>query len=243
MPLLAEATLDDVLERMAAVISTEHYPNQLYLGKSGAGKTRLMRRVLAWTAPADRVAVFDPKPADDPSWTLSDDDIGPAPAPVTSLAPGFGSQYEGGGPLGLWFRVPASRDPAVTTTRFTGALRRIGSEGACITVLDDARTLNKSLRLSDVIEDSVLLGRSGRQSCLISSQDPGYVAVRSQVHFRFIGHTGSLASAKAAAGLLGMRGTAWEDFLAGLRPGEWVYDDDAPGNPGPCVFRSWDPAA
>jgi hypothetical protein len=240
---LAEASLADVLDRLAGALNPERYPNQLVLGKSGAGKTRLIRRILGYTAPADRLAVFDPKPADDPSWAQGSDDDGPAPRPVTSLPPGFGGQREGGGPAGMWFRVIASRDRNTTTERFTAALRRIGSEGACVTVLDDARTLNKSLKLADVIEDSVLLGRSGHQSCIISTQDPGYVAVRAQVHFRFIGHTGSLAAAKAAAGLLGLRGAGWEDFLAGLRPGEWVYHDDAPGNPGPCLFRSWDPAS
>jgi hypothetical protein len=199
-----------------------------------------VRMILARTGYADRVAALDPKQADDPSWTLSDDDAGPAPKPVTALTPGFGRSLEGGGRAGLWFRLIASRDPATTAARFTAGLRLIGAEGACVCVLDDARTLNKSLRLTDVIEDTVLLGRSARLSCIISSQDPGYVAVRAQTSFRWIGHTGSLAAAKSACGLLGVRGAAWEDLLAGLRPGEWVYDDDAPGSPGPCLFRSWD---
>jgi len=243
MSLLPDASIGDVLDRVADVVNPDHYPNQLILGKSGAGKTRLTRQILARTAFADRVAAFDPKPADDKSWTMSSDELGQAPKAVTALDAGFGQSAEGGGPAGLWFRLIASRDPAVTSERFTDGLRLIGAEGACVCVLDDARTLNKSLRLTDVIEDTVLLGRSARLSCIISSQDPGYVAVRAQTSFRWIGHLGGYAAAKSACALLGVRGPQWEELLSGLRPGEWIYHDDAPGNPGPCRFRSWDPAA
>lgn len=241
MSLLPEADTGLVLDRVAAAINPDRNSNFLVLGKSGAGKTMLMRAVLARTAYADRVVAVDPKPADDRSWTVSSDELGQAPKAVTTLDPGFGQGREGGGPAGLWFRLVASRDPAVTARRFDSALTLIGREGACVVVLDDARTLAKSLGLADTLEDRVFLGRSARLSCIISTQDLGYIPIRAQTTFRFLGHTGSLSAAKAGCNLLGVRGAAWEDQLARLRPGEWIYHDDMPGCPGPVLFRSWQP--
>lgn len=235
------ATFNAVLDRLAAVTDPDLRPNHLILGKTGAGKTRLTRAILARVAYADRVLVLDPKGADDPSWTMSSEKTGPAPKTAADLQEGFGSNREGGGPAGMWFRLVAARDRAVTTRRFADALRLVAAEGACVVVLDDARSLSRSFGLADEIENTVLLGRSSRLTTIASTQDPGYFPVRAQASFRWIGHTGSLTAAKAACDLLSVRGTAWQDQLAALQPGQWIYDDEGPGSAGPCMFRSYTP--
>jgi hypothetical protein len=212
------ASLDDVLGWLQESWFTWGGGHQLAYGMTGAGKTTLLRHIMSRCCPADRVIVFDPKPADDPSWTGGED----PPRPITALPSAFGSCHDGGGPAGLWYRLTASHDPADTTRRFAAAMQIIRAEGHAVAVLDDAHELCAGLGLRKEIDQVLGLGRSAVIAAIVASGDPSYVP-RGQFAHKWIGHLDGLAAGKAAAELLGQHGTGWADTLLATDGHEWVF--------------------
>lgn len=131
MPKIPTAPFDRVLDRVDATWRLRQAPHHVILAQTGAGKTTLVKELLKLRH-ADRVLILDAKPAPDPAW----DDIVGYPdtwgAPVTGIGPGFGSDAEGGGPFGYWFRLVAAPDREATGRALAHALDVVRDEGPSV---------------------------------------------------------------------------------------------------------------
>lgn len=236
-PELPTAPLDRVLDRVDQAWQPRRAPHHVILGQSGAGKTTLIKHLLRLRLD-ERVLIIDPKPAPDPAW----DDVDGHPhtwgRPVQHIGPGFGSDREGGGPNGYWFRLVATPDREATGPALAGALDVVRAEGHAIVVIDDAREVCRAYhkhRLDQAVESVMNLGRSGATSVLLATQELGYVPGRNQGAFNWVGHTQGLDAAKGGAALLGKSGKEWVETMNAIPPYSWVYTDNRPGNPGPVL--------
>jgi len=139
---LPRPSLPVVLDRIDQAWTPYTASNLLALAAVGAGKTTLIRAILARTCPQARVVAFLPKVAPGPSWTS-----GPhAPRLIPALTPGWGASGDGGGPAGRWYLRAASASTADTARRFHADMELLKSEGHAVVVLDDCRTLAKAYR-------------------------------------------------------------------------------------------------
>ncbi|WP_433464359.1 helicase HerA domain-containing protein [Spirillospora sp. CA-128828] len=237
MPHLPAAPLDRVLDRVDRAWQPRRAAHHVILGQTGAGKTTLIKSLLRLRLDA-RVLIIDPKPAPDPAW----DDVAGYPdtwgTPVQHIAAGFGSDREGGGPHGYWFRLVATPDREATGAALAAALDVVRAEGHAIVVIDDAREVCRAYRahkLDQAVESVMNLGRSGATSVLLATQELGYVPGRAQGAFTWVGHTQGLDAAKGGAALLGKAGKAWVETMSAIPPYHWAYLDNRPGNPGPVL--------
>jgi hypothetical protein len=223
-----------VLERVDRLRRPQTAPHHLVLAQTRAGKSSLVKQLLRLRS-SERVLIIDPKRAADPVW---DDEPGEEHSwgrPVTSLGPGYGRTAEGGGPHGLWFRLVATADHEATRRGLLGALGVVADEGHVVLVIDDAREVCRAYNLAPAVESVLLLGGAASTSVVLATQEVGYVPGRAQAAFRWIGHTGDWAAAKAAAGALGRSGRAFTEAMATIPAYSWCYVDDLAGNPGPCI--------
>lgn len=229
-----------VLARVDALWRPQTTPHHLVLAKTRAGKTTLIKRLLE-LCDQDRVLVIDPKPAPDAAWSDRPDVQHTWGRAVTTVAAGFGSHHEGGGPHGQWFRLVATPDRNATRRAVEAALDVVTSEGHVVLVIDDAREVCRGYRLAEPVESVMLLGGSNNTSVILATQEVGYVPGRAQAAFTWIGHTGGWDAAKQAAALLGHTGRPWYEAMATIPAHHWCYHDDRPGNPGPCLttFTGW----
>ena len=232
---LPRAGLGRVLERVAAVWHPDGAAHHVVYGMSGAGKSTLIRSLLG-LCEAERVWILDPKPHPDPVW------VGPAGdpyrwgRPVTGAVPMLGAARDGGGPHGLWYRLPGTPDRKATARAFGAALETIAAEGHCVLVLDDVREICRQLRLAELVDSVMNLGRSARVLAVLSATETGYVAGRSQGGMIWSGHVSGLDAAKAGAALLGQSGRDWQETAGAVGPHQWIYSDSQPGNAGPCLI-------
>jgi energy-coupling factor transporter ATP-binding protein EcfA2 len=231
---LPPAPFAAVLDRIDATWRPRQAPHHVILGQTGAGKTTLVKELLKLRL-AERVLILDAKPARDPAWDDVDDWPDTWGKPVTGITAGFGSQAEGGGPYGYWFRLVATPDRDATGRALAAALDVVRGEGRCVLVVDDAREVCRAYRLGQAVESVMTLGRSGAVSVILATQELGYVDGRTQGAYTWIGHTQGLDAAKQAANLLGRSGRLWVDTMAAIPPYRWIYADNRPGNPGPCL--------
>jgi hypothetical protein len=233
---LPQATIGRVLRRVDAIWSPATAAHHLVYGRSGAGKTTLIRHLLTLCG-LERVLVLDPKATADPVWSADD-----GPAPVTRIAPMFGYEDDrGGGPHGMWYRLLGSPDRASTAARFADALAVVAAEGHTVLVLDDVREICKQLRLADQVDSVMSLGRSASLCAILSATETGWVQGRSQAAITWAGATTGLDAAKAGAALLGRPGRAWQEITEALNPHQWIYSDSAPGSAGPCLISVPEP--
>jgi len=221
-----------VLDRVATIWHPESAPHHLVYGMTGAGKTTLIKALLGLCR-HERVLILDPKPHPDPVWGEPGDLRWGRP--VTEVTPMFGSDRDGGGPAGLWYRLAGSPDRAVTARRFAAALSIVAAEGHCVLVLDDVREITRQLRLAEHVDSVMNLGRSANVLAVLSATETGYVAGRAQAAQAWIGHTSGLDAAKAGAALLGWRGREAQDTCAAIAPHQWIYSEAQPGTAGPCL--------
>ena len=235
--LLPEASLDRVLRRVDAIWGPEAAPHHLIYSMTGGGKTTLIKDLLS-LCERERVLILDPKPAADPVWD------GPAGQPwrwgrpVTGIGPMFGHEGEpGGGPSGLWYRLTGAPDRADTARRFAAALSIAAAEGHVVLVADDVREICRQLRLAELVDSILNLGRSANVLAVLSTTDTAYVSGRSQGGMVWVGHTQGLPAARAGAELLGWRGRERQDICAGIAPHEWIFSEEQPGSAGPCLIR------
>jgi hypothetical protein len=234
--MLAEAPFDRVLDRVDQAWQPRRAAHHVVLGQTGAGKTTLIKELLKLRLAA-RVLIIDPKPAPDPAWDDVPGHLDTWGRPVTSISPGFGSEAEGGGPYGYWFRLVATPDRDATGKALADALDVIRTEGHAVVVIDDAREVVRAYaahKLGQAVESLMNLGRSGASSVILATQSLGYVP-QAQGSFTWVGHTQGLDAAKAGAGLLGKSGRPWVDTMAAIPPYRWAYTDNRPGNPGPVL--------
>lgn len=234
MSQLPAAPFARVLDRVESTWRPRQAPHHVILGQTGAGKTTLVKELLKLRL-ADRVLILDAKPAPDPAWDDVDGWADTWGKPVTSIAPGFGSEAEGGGPFGFWFRLVATPDREATGRALAHALDIVRAEGHCVLVVDDAREVCRAYKLGQAVESVMTLGRSGAVSVILATQELGYVDGRTQCAYTWIGHTQGFEAAKKAADLFGRSGKAWAETMAAIPPYHWTYTDNRPGNPGPCL--------
>jgi hypothetical protein len=228
---LPEAPLPQVLARVDAIWSPQAAPHHIVYGRSGVGKTTLIRQLLGqcgW----DRVLVIDPKPNADAVWPAGDGE----PVPVTAIGPKFGYEGErGGGPLGRWFRLTGSPDRADTGRRIAAALQIVAVEGLTVLVLDDVREICRQLKQGALVDSIMSLGRSAGVCAILSATEAAYVQGRSQAAFTWVGATTGLPAARDGAALLGHSGRDWNETTQAVQPYHWIYSDSAPGSAGPCL--------
>jgi hypothetical protein len=237
---LPAVPLPRALARAGAIWHPGGAAHHIVYGMTGAGKTTLIKD-LAGLCPAARMLVLDPKPHPDPVWDGPPDDPFRWGRPVTSVGPMFGSDRDGGGPAGLWFRLTGTPDRAETARRLGDALAIIAAEGHCVLVLDDVREITRQLRLAERVDSVMNLGRSASVLAILSATETGYVSGRAQAAQVWVGHTSGLDAAKAGASLLGWRGTIRQDICAAVSPHEWIYSEDQPGSAGPCLVTASQP--
>lgn len=231
---LPRADLGRVLDRVAAIWSPRAAPHHLIYGASGAGKSTLIRQLAARREYA-RLLLIEPKRQPDPVYE------GFA-APVMTIAPRFGSDGEGGGPYGRWFRLTGAPDREDTRRRIGAALEIVANEGRTLLVLDDVKEICKQLGLRDLVESILNLGRSAGICAVLSTTETAYVAGRSQGAMIWVGYTGGgLAAARAGAELLGWRGAARQDECARTGRYEWIYQDHENGEAGPVLVTARQP--
>lgn len=232
MTTLPQASLGRVLRRVDAIWHPSAAPHHLLYGMTGSGKSTLIKALLGLCG-HERVLILDPKPHPDPVW---DGEVpGQWGKPVGEVMPMFGSQREGGGPAGLWFRLAGSPDRDGTGRRFAAALATVEAEGHCVLVLDDVREITRQLRLAERVDSVMNLGRSANVLAILSATETGYVAGRAQAAMTWVGHTSGLDAAKAGAGLLGWRGGDRQDYCAAIERHHWVYQDHDAGATGPVL--------
>jgi len=231
---LPEVRLPRVLDRVGALWHPQAAAHHLIFGQTGAGKTTLVKALLG-LCPYSRVLILDPKPKADPVWDGGD--AGQWGKLVTSVPPAFGSDREGGGPRGLWFRLAGTPDREQTARRFADALAIVAAEGHAVLVLDDVREMCRQLRLAEPIDSVMNLGRSANILAILCATETGWVAGRNQGAMTWIGHTAGLDAAKDGAKLLGRSGRDWYETTAAIEPHAWIYSDSQPGSAGLCITR------
>lgn len=233
---LPEVTLDRVLDRVDTIWHPAGAAHHVLLGQTGSGKTTLVMRLLG-LCEDERVLILDPKQHADPVY----DGIADAPAAVTTAGPMFGKDQEGGGPLGLWFRLVGTPDRADTARRFAAALAIVAAEGHCILVLDDVREICRQLRLGELVDSILSLGRSANLLAVMCATETGYVSGRQQGAMTWVGHTSGLDAAKAGAALLGHSGRQWQETTSAISPHEWIFSESQPGSAGPALVTASQP--
>lgn len=233
---LPTASLERALLRVDAIWHPGGAAHHVLLGQTGSGKTTLVMQLLG-LVDDERVLILDPKQHADPVY----DNVPGAPAAVTTIGPMFGKDQEGGGPLGLWFRLVGTPDRADTARRFAAALAIVEAEGHCVLVLDDVREICRQLRLAERVDSILSLGRSASLLAIMCATETGYVSGRQQGGMIWVGHTSGLPAAKAGAELLGWRGRDRQDQCAAVGPHEWIFAEDQPGNAGPCLIEAGQP--
>jgi len=234
---IPQAPLGRVLGRVATIWHPQAAPHHLVYGMTGSGKSTLIKALLS-LCPHERVIVLDPKPHPDPVWDGMPGDPHAWGRPVTSVSPQLGSERDGGGPAGLWYRLTGSPDRAATAKCFGAALTTMAAEGHVILVLDDVREITRQLRLAAAVDSVMNLGRSANVLAILSATETGYVSGRQQGGMVWVGHTSGLDAAKAGAALLGWRGRERQDECAAVLPHEWIFSESQPGSAGPVLIRS-----
>lgn len=235
--MIPEATLQRVLRRVGSVWHPERAAHHLAYGSTGAGKSTLVKALLG-LCPHARVLVVEPKRNPDAVYQGPADDPFRWGRPVISVEPRFGSEQEGGGPAGLWFRIQGSPDRADTARRIGAALDIVANEGHCVLVLDDVKEVSKQLELAKQVESILSLGRSAAILAILATTEVSYVAGRTQGAMTWVGYSGgSLPAAKAGAELLGWRGAARQDFCASVPRHGWIYQDHEWGSAGPVMVQ------
>jgi len=235
---LPTASLERALRRVGSVWHPTAAAHHIVYGTTGAGKSTLIKELLGLCGD-ERVLILDPKPHPDLIWNGPDDDPHRWGRPVTGIHPMFGTEREGGGPLGLWFRLAGTPDRAGTARRFGDALATVAAEGHCVLVLDDVREITRQLRLAEAVDSVMNLGRSANMMAILSATETGYVSGRAQAAMTWIGYTGgSLPAARSGAELLGWRGRDRQDSCASLARHAWIYQDHEAGSAGPVLVAA-----
>lgn len=232
-----EAALGRVLDRVDTIWYPQGAPHHLVYGMSGSGKTTLIKALLGLCR-YERVLILDPKPHPDPVWDGPQDDPHAWGRPITSVPPQLGSDRDGGGPSGLWYRLTGSPDRKETAQRFSAALATMAAEGHVVLVLDDVRETCKQLGLRDQVDSVMNLGRSSSVCAILSTTETAWVAGRQQGGMVWVGHTSGLDAAKAGAALLSWRGRERQDECAAILPHEWIFSESQQGSAGPVLIRS-----
>ena len=240
MTALPATTLDRALSRAGSIWHPAGAPHHLVYGQTGAGKSTLIKALLGLCS-CERVLILDPKPHPDPVWDGPHGDPLAWGRPVTEVRPVLGGERDGGGPLGLWYRLTGTPDRAATARRFAEALAVVAAEGHCVLVLDDVREITRQLRLAEAVDSALNLGRSAGVLAILSATETGYVAGRAQAAQVWIGHTSGLPAARAGAELLGWRGAARQDICAAVAPYHWIYAESQPGSAGPVLVTAGRP--
>src|SRR5262249_10303250 len=144
--LLPQAPIERALERVDALWSPRRAPHHLLLAQIRAGKTTMIKRLLLLRQAA-RVLILDPKVAHDEAWDDYPGQTNTWGKPVTEITSGFGSDAEGGGPYGYWFRLIATPDMDATEQAFAAAIQTVQVNGHVILVIDDAKDVCENLQL------------------------------------------------------------------------------------------------
>ena len=242
MTSLPEAPLSRVLDREDHIWHGDSggAPHIFMYGATGSAKSSLIKAHLTRLCQQERVLIVEVKRQADPVYQGPPEDPHRFGRPVREICPRFGYEGDdGGGPMGMWYRIIGAPDRGDTARRIGAALEIVANEGHTILVLDDVKTTCKSLGLDEQVGEAMSLGRSAGVCCILSTTETSYVAGRSQGGLIWVGHTGgSIPAAKAGAALLGWRGKEREDFCGTIPRYTWIFSETEAGNMGPVLTRT-----
>lgn len=226
-PVVPVVPFEQVATRVDRLWHPDRAPHHVMFAQTRAGKTHLIAHGLLPLMAEQRVLILDAK-GDDPLWGRMP--AGRRPAVVTRLAPAFGQDDDGGGPLNMHYRFDvqgAGGDPKRVARR---VLDQVDEEGHCTLIVDEAHTVGHTWGLGDKIEK--MMRTVGSRNCcmILATQTIGWagVALKDQGSFYWIGHTEDQARQKRLLDIVGQP-PAFLPVLQSVERGHWLYTDTLTG--------------
>lgn len=209
-------------------------PHHVIFAMTRAGKTHLITRGLLPLCTYSRVLIIDVKGETDHAW----DGYG---RPVNELPPEFSLDNgddpdNGGGPIGMWYRLTADETDKTARHRVRAALEQVQDEGHTVVVIDEARALTDSegtgMGVRALIEALLIRGGSRNISLIIASQSTAWAtsSVKDQGAFLWIGATRDTAGQGRIAEIIGQP-KSFVSTIQSIRKRQFLYSDNEGEHP------------
>lgn len=196
----------------------ERGPHHSIFGTTGSGKSYLIRHGILPLRPIARTVIIDVKGGRDKTW----ENYG---TPVDSLPKGFG--HDGDGPVGMRYRLIVNH--AIAKKQLRRTLEQIRSEGHCIIVIDESRSITEreQMGLGSLVENIILEGRSNGISVIMGAQSTAWSvpSLKDQPAVFWIGQMRHLTQARELAKIAGY-GSELTEVIRRVPPRTWLYGDN-----------------
>lgn len=216
---IPEIDFSRITARVAAHWNPDEYnTHQAFLGKSGCGKSYVIRRGILPLAGPSRIVVIDVKPGGSRTWAGYGNE-------VTGLKPGFTT-----GPDGTAHYHFLAR----SKTQVRRFLDDIANEGSCIVVLDDSRRVaepDPNWGLKSQVDNLLTLGREIGITVLICANSTTWApsGLKDQCGINWLGAMTNEEQRIKFARIAGLPREA-VPILGKLRPHEFLYADQYDGD-------------
>lgn len=195
----------------------ERNPHIAVFSVTGGGKSHLIRYGILPLRESSRIVIVDVKDDRDSIWR----EFGER---VDELPPAFFGN--GDGPVNSRYRLVVNR--SVAKQQIKRALEQIRSEGHCVVVIDESRSVTEreQVGLGSLVENLILEGRGLGISMIIGAQSTAWAvsALKDQPTAYFVGLTGSVEQAKQLANLAGY-GKELIPTINSIPARDWLYGD------------------
>lgn len=224
-PIVPKVSWDNVSGRIHRIWNPDTGPHHVIFAMTRAGKTHLITRGLLPLCEDSRVLIIDVKGESDRAWNGYG-------IPCHTLPPefstGWGDPENGGGPLGMWYRLVADETDKTAKGRVRDALEQIQDEGHCVVIIDEARALtdNDTMGLRSVVEALMMRGGSRNISLIIASQSAAWAisSIKDQGAFLWVGATRDTAGQGRIAEILGQP-KSFVPTLQSIQKRHFLYSD------------------
>lgn len=196
----------------------ERNPHHVVFGTTGSGKSYLIRYGILPIREDARTLILDLKGGRDPLWSGYGQ-------PVTQLPAGFA--HAGDGPARMRYRLIVDRADAKRQVR--RALDQVLSEGHCVVVIDESKTISQvgGLALGAQLEALINEGRGLGVTVVLGAQSAAWAmpAVKDQAGALWIGRQRNAKAARELADIAGYGRELDPVIRAGIPPRQWLYVD------------------